>query len=75
MIDLVEQGAEKVGGLGKLAEGLGIRHQAFYSWKQVPPARVLDFERLTGISRYRIRPDIYGPEPVELPTAKLEAAE
>jgi len=61
MIDLVQKGAEKVGGLGKLATGLGIRHQAFYSWKKVPSARVLDFERLTGISRHTVRPDIYGP--------------
>jgi DNA-binding transcriptional regulator YdaS (Cro superfamily) len=63
MITIVTQGAEKVGGLNKLAEGLGIRHQAFYSWKKVPPERVLDFERLTGISRHVQRPDIFGPHP------------
>lgn len=63
MIQIVEQGAEKIGGLGKLAEGLGIKHQAFYSWKKVPAERVLDFERLTGISRHEQRPDIFGPSP------------
>lgn len=63
MIQIVEQGAEKVGGLGKLADGLGIKHQAFYSWKKVPAERVLDFERLTGISRHEQRPDIFGPSP------------
>ena len=67
MITIVEEGAEKVGGLGKLADGLGITHQAFYSWKKVPAERVLDFERLTGISRYVQRPDIYGVEPAPVP--------
>lgn len=60
MLKIVEQAAEKVGGLSKLAAELGIKHQAFYSWRQVPPARVLDLERITGISRHDIRPDIYG---------------
>lgn len=63
MIAIVEQGADRVGGLHKLAEGLGIKHQAFYSWKKVPAERVLDFERLTGISRHIQRPDVFGPEP------------
>lgn len=27
----------------------------------VPPEKVLEIERLTGISRYDLRPDIYGP--------------
>jgi hypothetical protein len=63
MIDLVEQGARKVGGLGKLAAGLGISHQSFYSWKLIPPGRVLDFERLTGIARHVQRPDLYGSLP------------
>ncbi|KQZ81900.1 hypothetical protein ASD64_09095 [Mesorhizobium sp. Root157] len=66
MIDLVQKGAEIVGGLGKLADGLGIKHQAFYSWKKkVPAERVLDFERLTGIPRHDIRPDLYPKEAVE----------
>lgn len=66
MIDIVQKGAEKVGGLGKLAEALGIAHQSFYSWNEVPPRRVLAFERATGISRHEIRPDLYPlPEAAE----------
>jgi DNA-binding transcriptional regulator YdaS (Cro superfamily) len=65
MIDLVQKGAERVGGLGKLADGLGIKHQAFYSWKKVPAERVLDFERLTDIPRFDIRPDLYPREAAE----------
>lgn len=65
MIDLVQKGAEIAGGLGKLAAGLGISHQAFYSWKKVPAERVLDFERITGISRHDLRPDVFGHAPSE----------
>lgn len=63
LIEVVRQGAVIVGGLGKLASGLGVKHPTFYSWKRVPPERVLDFERLTGISRHVLRPDIYGEDP------------
>lgn len=70
MIDIVRKGAEKVGGLGKLAEALNIAHQSFYSWHEVPPRRVLAFERATGIPRHVIRPDLY---PSETPVS--EAAE
>jgi hypothetical protein len=40
-----------------------ITPQAISQWKQVPSERVLDVERATGISRHRLRPDLY-PEPV-----------
>ena len=63
MIEVVEKGALKAGGLMKLASELGIKHQAFYSWTKVPAERVLDFERATGISRHELRPDVYGPAP------------
>ncbi|WP_025031443.1 transcriptional regulator [Nitratireductor aquibiodomus] len=76
MLKIVEQAAEKVGGLNKLAAELGIKHQAFYSWRQVPPARVLDLERITGISRHDIRPDIYGKPVNAGPAGRVpEAAE
>ena len=76
MIDIVVKGAEKAGGLGKLADALGITHQSFYSWKEVPAKRVVDFERATGIPRDEIRPDLYasqgvdaGPDERTLPAA------
>lgn len=62
-IDIVERGAEVVGGLMELAKLLGLKHNSFYSWSKVPPGRVLKFEEVTGISRYEIRPDIYGEQP------------
>ena len=64
MIESIHDIAARAGGLKKLARELGIRHQSIYSWRKgVPASRVLDVERLTGISRHMLRPDIYGPAP------------
>jgi len=62
MIEIVSRGAEKAGGLGKLAAALGICHQSFYSWKKVPAERVLAFSIATGIPRHEIRPDLYASQ-------------
>jgi DNA-binding transcriptional regulator YdaS (Cro superfamily) len=60
MIDVLKR-ARDVVGLVKLARALGVTHQSFYSWKKVPAERVLDLERVTGIHRSEIRPDLYPP--------------
>lgn len=60
MITIVEQAAEKAGGVVALARELGIKHTALYSWKRVPAGRVLEVERISGISRHAMRPDIFG---------------
>lgn len=61
MLEIVEQAAEKAGGIVALARKLGIRHASMYSWKKVPAERVLMIEKITGVSRHEIRPDIFGP--------------
>ncbi len=61
MIEIVERAAEKAGGVVALARELGIKHNAMYSWTRVPAERVIDLERITGISRHELRPDIFGP--------------
>lgn len=63
MIKIVSQAAERAGGVVALARELGIKHTAMYSWTRVPAERVLDIERVTGISRHELRPDIFGPAP------------
>ena len=45
-----------------LATGLGVTAGAVSQWDRVPAGRVLDVERLTGISRHDLRPDLYPPE-------------
>jgi len=45
----------------ELARALGITRGAVAKWKSIPPLRVLEIERLTGISKHDLRPDIYPP--------------
>lgn len=45
-----------------LAQQLGITAQAISQWTRVPVERVLDVERLTGVPRHELRPDIYPPQ-------------
>lgn len=64
MIDSIRHIARKAGGLKSLARQLGIKHQSLYSWRNgVPADRVLDVERITGISRHELRPDVFGAPP------------
>lgn len=62
MANHIETAIERAGGITALARGLGITHNAIYSWQRVPAERVLDVERLSGVSRHDLRPDIYPRE-------------
>lgn len=53
---------QNMGSAAKLAAGLGITDQAVGQWKRVPPGRVLAVEKLSGVPRHELRPDIYPPE-------------
>jgi len=44
-----------------ISQALGITTGAVAKWKRVPAERVLAVERLSGISRHDLRPDIYPP--------------
>jgi hypothetical protein len=39
-----------------------ITPQAVAQWKHVPAERVLQVEKVTGVARHRLRPDLY-PDP------------
>ena len=54
---------EAVGGLRALARLLGITHQAILQWDKVPAERLLEIERVTGVARERLRPDLYRVDP------------
>jgi len=47
------------GGLRPLARLLGIAHQSILQWEKVPAERVIEIEKVTGIARERLRPDLY----------------
>ncbi len=53
---------KKAGGPSRLAKQLGITHTAVIRWKKIPPIRVITLEKLTGIPREELRPDIFGKE-------------
>lgn len=59
------------GSLAAMAKELGITHSAILQWGRIPAERVLEVERITGISRHDLRPDLY---PREAPQ-QAEAAE
>ena len=44
-----------------LARSLGITHGAVNQWRRVPAERVVAVERITGIAREKLRPDLYQP--------------
>lgn len=59
---LVSDIIKDAGGVTKIAVELGVPVATVSSWglrNQVPATRVLDFERITGVPRHEIRPDIY----------------
>jgi DNA-binding transcriptional regulator YdaS (Cro superfamily) len=64
----LERAKSAVGGDAALAKMLGIKPQAVQQWKRAPVGRVLNIERITGVSRHLLRPDIY-------PVDNREAAE
>ena len=59
MHDAIRIAAKAAGGTAALARDLGISRQALHQWKRIPPLRVLTVERLTGVPRETLRPDLY----------------
>lgn len=49
--------------MAKIAAGLGVERSAVAMWKEIPPTRVPDVERITGYSRHRLRPDLWEKAP------------
>lgn len=58
----IHSAIKAAGGIQQLAELIGISYEAVRKWSvrgTVPPVRVLLIERLTGVSRHDLRPDLY----------------
>jgi DNA-binding transcriptional regulator YdaS (Cro superfamily) len=55
----LKEAVKRAGGIAKLAKHLGIRHQAFYSWKEIPARHIVAIEQATGVPREQLRPDLY----------------
>lgn len=50
------------GGVGELARRLGISQPSVSNWDRVPADRVLAVERVTGIARALLRPDLFASD-------------
>jgi DNA-binding transcriptional regulator YdaS (Cro superfamily) len=49
----------KAGSFNALAKALGMSPQSLMEWRRVPSHRILQVEKLTGIDRKKLRPDLY----------------
>jgi DNA-binding transcriptional regulator YdaS (Cro superfamily) len=58
----LQQAKDAAGGSSALAKALHISSQAVSQWRRVPAARAIDVERVTGIPRHDLRPDIFGAD-------------
>ncbi len=70
---VIERVADTVGGIVSLSLALGLSRGAVSQWKKVPAAWVLEIERMSGISRYELRPDVFGPSPKKRPSSPDQA--
>lgn len=69
----LEQAIKAVGGVGALARALGISQPSVSNWSRVPPERVIEIERVSGIGRHLLRPDLY-PETRSTIALAMDAA-
>lgn len=58
----LERAIKRAGGISALARGVKRTRQAVQQWKKVPAGLVVLVERLTGIPRAELRPDIFSAE-------------
>jgi len=63
--ELIRQAADRCGGVVAMSLALGLSRAAVSQWTRVPPEHVLDVERLTGVSRHVLRPDVFGDQLAE----------
>jgi TorA maturation chaperone TorD/DNA-binding transcriptional regulator YdaS (Cro superfamily) len=55
----LSEAIEAVGGVTELARRIGIAQPSVSNWDRVPADRVIAVETATGISRMRLRPDLF----------------
>ena len=56
---LLRRAIRAAGGYARFAAGLGISRQTIYRWKRVPERWISQIERVSGIPRHELRPDLY----------------
>jgi len=56
----LEEAIRVAGGVGALAQKIGISQPSVSNWARVPAERVISVEAVTGVARDVLRPDLYG---------------
>ena len=59
----LEEAIRAAGGVGALAQKIGISQPSVSNWSRVPAERVISVEAITGVARAVLRPDLYGTSP------------
>lgn len=62
----IETAVAIAGSQSELARRIGVRQGYVWKWlrsKKVPAERCADIELATGVTRYQLRPDVFGPAP------------
>src|SRR5205085_4889569 len=59
----LDQAVAAAGGVGTIAQKIGIAQPSVSNWSRVPAERVLTVEAVTGVSRAVLRPDLYRERP------------
>ena len=59
----LEEAIRAAGGVGALAQKIGISQPSVSNWARVPAERVISIEAVTGVARDVLRPDLYGMQP------------
>jgi len=71
-VDIVTKGLDRIRttkGLAlKIAKGLKITRSSVSQWTRVPAERIVEVERITGIPREELRPDLYRKSSRDRPT-------
>lgn len=58
----VDRAIDGGGGLRPFAKAIGVSYQAVQKWRRsgIPAERVIKVEEVSGVSRFDLRPDLYG---------------
>jgi TorA maturation chaperone TorD len=59
----LEEAIRVAGGVGALAQKIGISQPSVSNWARVPAERVVAVEAATGVTRTVLRPDLYSEQP------------
>lgn len=59
MDKILAEAVAKAGGFHAVGRALGISPQAVAQWRRLPAKRVIPLERISGVDRHKLRPDLY----------------